>query len=455
MASIWMLLSETKYDAALYQSHVKDKKEIVKRVNLPFKIRMEYINKLKKKDDNRLIDEWNDDYDVSSEDLKEAEKYIKQKKDEKEKFLYQKEEFAAYSIKRKYMKKDNQILQNIRKKMIQPSLILEAFDKIKSASRKMDKIKKRALKMGIHDVPILILGESGTGKELFARAIYEISNRRDEKFKAFNCSAIDKSLANATLFGWSKGAFTGAKSGDEGLFRECHNGILFLDEIADLDLDIQTKLLRVLESGEVQRVGDRKTFNVDVRIIAATNKDLMKMVSKGEFREDLFHRLSVGVLKIPPLRDRDEDIQFLTKYFMEATNEKFATTQQIYEYNFKKLTGDAKEFIENYHWPGNVRELKNTIQRAFLWSDKSEITKDDINEAIMRIPEEEDTMLKKLQKHKPIDIEETLNKIRTNYIKEALKIAGGNLTKAANLLGYNNYQTLKNHIEKLGIENEF
>src|SRR6056297_1553726 len=450
MASIWLLLSETRYDATLYKSYKKDNDVYVKKVNIPFEINAEFIKRAENKADEDLIDRWEENLDLEKKDYAfKDEEEINQKLQNREQFLKEKrDEEEKVPIEEKIV-----LNKNIASELLSPpQRIPEEFSEIKSASRVMDDVKRKAAKMGAHNIPVLILGESGTGKELFARAIHDISKRKGEVYKVFNCSTIDKSLANATLFGWSQGAFTGAKKEDPGLFRECHKGTLFLDEIADLDITIQTKLLRAIENGEIQRVGDRKNFKVDVRIVAATNKNIMKMVSKGEFREDLFHRLNVGILKMPPLRNREDDIRFLSKYFLEASNEKFSEVQDVYDYERKSISDEAKKFIKDYTWPGNVRELKNTIQRACLWGENKIISKEDIESATVNIPDSEDKLLTDLGVNGSIDIENILKEIRKKYIKEALKFSGGNITKASEMLGYNNYQTLNNHIEKLGIE---
>ncbi|ADK17091.1 MULTISPECIES: sigma-54 interaction domain-containing protein [Clostridium] len=230
------------------------------------------------------------------------------------------------------------------------------FDSIKGNSKLINEAKSLATKAAGCESNILILGESGTGKEVFARAICKMSRRKNEPFIAINCAAIPENLLESELFGYEKGAFTGAnKGGKPGKFELANGGTIFLDEVGDLSLHLQPKLLRVIERGELERVGGVKSIRLDVRIIAATNKDLEEMMKNGEFREDLFYRLCVIPIMIPPLRKRPEDIILLAEYFLGKYNEKFKK-------NIVSISEEVKKHLLLYNWPGNVRELENVIE---------------------------------------------------------------------------------------------
>ena len=218
-------------------------------------------------------------------------------------------------------------------------------------------------KVGPTDLPVLILGESGTGKELAARAIHERSLRGSEPFVAVNCAAIPESLIEAELFGYEKGAFTGAHTARKGKFEYAHKGTFFLDEIGDLPLNLQPKLLRFLETRELEHIGSRKSLQVDVRIVAATNSDLENAVSAGRFRPDLYHRIKVFAIHLPPLRERGEDKTLLAQYF-------FKKIKKERDWSCQGFTAEALEAIRNHSWPGNVREMINRIRRAVVVQDE-------------------------------------------------------------------------------------
>lgn len=218
---------------------------------------------------------------------------------------------------------------------------------------------------------VLIIGESGTGKELIARAIHERSFRKDKPFIKVNCAAIPENLVESELFGYEKGAFTGAVTSKPGRFELAHTGTLFLDEIAEVKKDVQVKLLRVLQEQEFERVGGIKTLKVDVHLVAATNRDLQKEVKEGNFREDLFYRLNVVPIKLPALRDRKSDIPSLIRHFIAKYNKRLGK-------NIHTITEDARAVLMSYDWPGNIRELENVIERAILLSDSENITLSDL-----------------------------------------------------------------------------
>ena len=227
---------------------------------------------------------------------------------------------------------------------------------------------KLAAKAAKSEATVLVFGESGTGKELFARLVYSESNRRKGKFLAVNCSAIEPTLLGSTLFGHEKGAFTGADRQKTGLFEEANGGTLFLDEIGDISMDMQVKLLRVLQEGEFMRVGGTETLKTDVRVICATNRDLPKAISEGKFREDLYYRLNVIKIDLPPLRDRKEDIPDLANHFAAQLGGEAAKT----------FTDAAMAALTAYGWPGNVRELQNVVSRAVFLADGPEIDVGDL-----------------------------------------------------------------------------
>jgi nitrogen regulation protein NR(I) len=242
----------------------------------------------------------------------------------------------------------------------QPSLESEDYEMgVIGRSEPMQNVFKLIGQLSASDATALITGESGTGKELVARAIYHHSQRTNQPFLAINCAAIPENLLESELFGHEKGAFTGAAVQRIGKFEQCNNGTIFLDEIGDMSLPTQTKILRVLQSGTFERVGGNQSIKVNVRVIAATNKNLEQAVASREFREDLFYRLNVVRIQMPALRERVSDIPLLVNYFLK----KYGQSQKG---NVKAITADALATLQNHHWPGNVRELENAIQRALV-----------------------------------------------------------------------------------------
>src|SRR5215204_62863 len=237
---------------------------------------------------------------------------------------------------------------------------------IVSASPEMDKVKKMILKVAKSNSTVLIRGESGTGKELIARSIHNNSLRTNEVFQAVNCAAINENLLESELFGHEKGSFTGAVGEKKGLFEVADNGTLFLDEIGELDIALQAKLLRALQEKEIRRVGGIRDIEVDVRVIAATNRDLLKMAEEKRFREDLYYRLNVLSIDIPPLRERRTDLPVLIDYFIKKHTR--GTDREI------TVEPAAKKLLNDYHYPGNVRQLESAIERAILLSENDTIT---------------------------------------------------------------------------------
>lgn len=245
------------------------------------------------------------------------------------------------------------------------------LDDIIGKSNKIEKAKSMASRVADSDVPVLILGESGTGKELFAHAIHNLSSRSSSPFVPINCAAFPPNLLLSELFGYETGAFTGAnKGGKLGLFEIANNGTLFLDEIGDMDYELQSKLLRVLETGEFIRLGGTKPITVNVRIISATNRELDKMIQENLFRQDLYYRLNVVSIKIPPLRERSEDIPMLTEFYMKRMN---AKKNSIYT-----ISLEALDILQNYDFPGNIRELINTLEFSVNICTTRQITPQDL-----------------------------------------------------------------------------
>ncbi len=235
-------------------------------------------------------------------------------------------------------------------------------------------------KVGSTKARVLITGESGSGKELVARAIHEASDRRDAEFVKVNCAAIPRELIESELFGHERGAFTGATAQKKGLFEVADGGTIFLDEIGDMALGAQAKVLRVLQSGELMRVGGSKLINVDVRVLAATHHNLQEQAQAGEFREDLYFRLNVVPIRVPPLRDRTEDIALLARHFIDLAAQENGLAP-------KRLASDALSSLRGYAWPGNIRELRNVIERMVILSD-GDITVEDVPEEVRGTPDE-------------------------------------------------------------------
>jgi DNA-binding NtrC family response regulator len=288
-----------------------------------------------------------------------------------------------------------------------------------------------------YNVPVLILGESGTGKELFAKLIHQLSDRRDRRFLAFNCAAITETLAESALFGHKKGSFTDARTDKDGLFKQADGGTLFLDEIGELSPLVQAKLLRVLEDGTFIPLGGKNEEKVDVRIIAATNRDLEHMVNDGRFREDLYYRINILQISLPSLRDRKEDIPDLARHILEE----FCKENDIK----REFTEDAIRALMVYHWPGNVRQLRTVVWRLAIESREERIDYSDIE-----LPTREEELVKSL----PIEPYRGFNigvfdEIRDYYYEKALQMTDGNQSKAGELLGLTG-QAVHNWLKKKG-----
>lgn len=316
----------------------------------------------------------------------------------------------------------------------------ELNSEIISASPNMDTVKRMIVKVARSNSTVLIRGESGTGKELIARAIHNQSPPRlTEVFQAVNCAAISESLLESELFGHEKGSFTGAYTEKKGLFELANHGTLFLDEIAELDVGMQAKLLRALQERKIRRVGGSHEISIDVRVVAATNRDLRAMVSDGRFRDDLYYRINVLSIDVPPLRERREDIPVLIDYFLKKHTRN--TSRLI-----KGLTAETRKLMIDYSWPGNVRQLESAIERAILLCEGDQITVEDlpsevkqdvgpVSEGAFKLPPE------------GINFED----VERDLITQAMEQTDYNITKSAKLLGLT-FRTLQYRLEKFGIK---
>lgn len=314
--------------------------------------------------------------------------------------------------------------------------------KIIGKSENIVSVAQQIQKVAPSKTTVLVLGESGTGKELFARAIHHLSPRKEYPFVPINCAAIPRELLESELFGHEKGAFTGADFKKIGKFELADKGTIFLDEIGDMDIALQAKLLRVLQDGEIERIGSLKTIKVDVRIIAASNKDIEKAVEEKLFREDLYYRLNVFPVTVPPLRERAEDIPLLVEFFLK----KYCTELKT---QLKTISGNALEMLVRYPWKGNVRELENTIERAVILCEGKTIESEHISLSPLPL----DSCMKSLPMNGTLEdaSKEALKIAETKRITMALKETKGNKTKAAEILQVS-YKTLLTKIKEYNIE---
>lgn len=325
-----------------------------------------------------------------------------------------------------------------------------AFADIIHKSPVMQRLIQRARRVAVRNVPVLIEGESGTGKEMLARAIHRASPRRNRPFVAVNCGAIPTELVESELFGHEKGAFTGAVHQRHGHFETAHGGTLFLDEIGELPSLAQVKLLRAVQEGEVVRVGSSKSTKVDVRIVAATHRTLMEEIASGRFREDLFFRLAVAILKIPPLRERSGDLGVLIDHLLAQVNREAQTEPGFKE---KKLSVGAKNLLLVHPWPGNVRELLNTLRRVTIWSESTSVSAEDVRDALFSstLSTKRDILGRPLGGS--LNIQAIVKEVVQHYLGRAMSEAQNNKTKAAELVGLPSYQTLTNWLTKYEVKN--
>jgi transcriptional regulator with PAS, ATPase and Fis domain len=382
MQAIWVLLGKTRFPCTFYQA---SKEQGVQVINIPFKLSAQYIPAVTKLNQTEL---------------------------------------------------------NNLARLEAP--IDSAFDDILTIESNLQVLKSQAQILAQQDVPVLIYGESGTGKEMFARAIHNASTRKDKAFIAVNCGAFPTELIDSILFGHKRGAFTGAVSDKSGVFEQAHNGTLFLDEFGELDAAVQVRLLRVLQDGKYTRLGDSDEKSSDFRLITATNKNLINEVAHGRFREDLFYRVAIGVLQLPPLRMRQGDLDFLVDSLMQTLAKEHSVLQG------KNISYLAKKVIKEHKWPGNIRELKATLLRAALWSGSDCIDEAEMRQALFIMEGKQESLLER-DIHQGFDINNILAEVESHYIVKALELHDGNKSKVAKLLGYNNHQTLSNRVKKLGI----
>jgi len=383
MAAVWIILSKTRYPATLIESSIE---KGVKTASVPFDISAEFIPDLLRGPDSRL------------------------------------EKLSA-------------------------GLPPEApeFENIVYRSRIMSRVITKARHIAPRSVPVLIEGETGTGKELLARAIHAASPRKGKPFLAVNCGAIPPELIESELFGYEKGAFTGADQQKKGYFEAANTGTLFLDEIGELPVSAQSKILRALQEKEIVRVGSTQANKFDLRVIAATNRNLIDEVAAGRFRSDLFYRIAVAVLKLPPLRERSGDISLLIDRLLDQINKESVEEPG---YKHKKISAAAKNIVLQHTWPGNVRELQNTLTRAAIWSAGPIIDAQDISEAMLPILHANNDKLLDRPLGNDFNLPELMEKLAQHYLKRALDEANGNKTKATELVGLPSYQTFSNWLKK-------
>src|SRR5436190_2388978 len=309
-----------------------------------------------------------------------------------------------------------------------------------SVSPEMDKVKKLILKIAKSSSTVLIRGESGTGKEMIARSIHTNSLRSSEAFQAVNCAAINENLLESELFGHEKGSFTGAVAEKKGLFEIAHNGTLFLDEIGELDISLQAKILRALQEKQIRRVGGIKDIDVDVRVVAATNRDLLHMVEEQRFREDLYYRLNVLSIELPALRERRSDIPVLIDYFVKKHTR--GTDRKV------TIKPDARRLLEDYSYPGNIRQLESAIERAILLCENDTVTVEDLPP---EMTQGTTTASGDLFKLPPDGV--NFEDVERSLIMQAMERTDNNITKSAKLLGLT-FRTLQYRLEKFGVKKD-
>ncbi len=336
---------------------------------------------------------------------------------------------------------ENAALKAKLKEIIPTTEIITVNPKMKALLEKVKAVAQTT-------ATVLIQGESGTGKQLIAKAIHELSPRANEPWVEINCGAIPKELMESELFGHEKGAFTGAVQSKKGKFELAHRGTLFLDEIGELSLELQVKLLHILENQRFNRVGGTKYIETDVRIVAATNQNLAQMVEQGKFRKDLFYRLKVVHLEIPPLRERKEDIPVLVQHFLQKH-----ANLNVYGLKEISITPDALQALQQYAWPGNIRELENVVQQSIIFVQNGKISLEDLPEEI-RTPSVKKAWTKEeLQIEKKLKTEKILKEIEYDFLTRLLQSTSGNISKAAQKSGYDRRQ-IHNMINKHKIDVE-
>lgn len=318
---------------------------------------------------------------------------------------------------------------------------LDLGDEMIGVSPGIESIRTVIRQAASSNATVLITGENGTGKELVARAIHNSSNRRNQPFVAVNCAAIPENLIESELFGHEKGSFTGAVGQRKGKFELAHGGTLFLDEVADLSLPAQAKILRVIQEMRVERIGGEESIRVDVRLLAATNKDMREMISEGTFREDLFYRLHVVPIEVPPLRDRGSDIDLLARHFLNS-----------YGGEKRSFSPQALQLLKTYAWPGNIRQFRNVIQRITVMSDEATIELASVESALQgEMKSSVQPISEGLGEYENMSLNEAKDAFERTIILQKLKSCGYNITRTAQVLGV--YPSnLHSKIRKYGIE---
>lgn len=327
-------------------------------------------------------------------------------------------------------------LMNKRLKKLEAEVGMKySFESILGNSKQIKEAISLARKVATTDIPVLLTGETGTGKEVFSQAIHFAGKRKDKSFVAVNCSAFSKELLASEIFGYKTGSFTGATKDKKGLFEEANNGTIFLDEIGEMEFELQAKLLRVLETGEFLKIGDTKPTKVNVRIIAATNRNLRKEIEENRFREDLFYRLSVFEIHLPNLHERSDDIEELAKSFIESFSIKLA-------HRINVITPDYMEALKRHTWRGNIRELRNVIERSLIVSSDESLTLQDLPMELLN------DQLDEISEKNSSDLD--MQGMERRHIARVLQFAKGNKTETARLLKIG-LTTLYRKIEEFGL----
>jgi two-component system response regulator PilR (NtrC family) len=325
----------------------------------------------------------------------------------------------ANALERRRLQEENQALKRQLRRE-------RGFENFVGRSPRMLEVFETIRKTADSGSNVMITGESGTGKELVAQALHYESSRRSGPFVSVNCGAVPEALMESELFGHVKGAFTGAIASTEGLFAAADAGTLFLDEVTEIPQTVQVKLLRAIQERQIRRVGDTRDVRIDVRLIAASNRDLGRAVTDGVLREDLFYRLNVIPIHLPPLRDRREDIAPLVAHFVKKLSAEVGRT-------VRGVTAKALAVLEQYHWPGNIRELQNVLERAIVLGSSETLDADALPSGLRQPPERHDVLVE--LPAEGIDLEATLDRIEQRYMELALERVGGVQTRAAELLG--------------------
>lgn len=349
---------------------------------------------------------------------------------------------------RKALEREKLLKENLR--LRESIKHYEVFQNIVGTSPAIRRVFDAIRMVAPTDVTVLIRGESGTGKELVARAIHELSDRRNRPFVAVNCPAVPEHILESELFGYKKGAFTHAVQDRKGLFQEAQGGTIFLDEIGDIPMSIQTKLLRVLQEKEIKPLGDTRTVKVDVRVIASTNQDLERKIKDGTFREDLFYRLNVVPIFVPPLRDRREDIPLLAEFFRKKYTEKFKK-------GVNTISPEAMRLLMDREWKGNVRELENTVMRGVLFCTSEELLPGDLG-----LNDHQGSKASVVESYLPEDTaelsyraakEKVMQEFHRRFFGRLLSITNGNISQTAKLCGIER-QALQYILKRYGIQAE-